>query len=92
MQIAFHVTAEFTALALLGSAMALPTGKSWAANAYFLSAGMLNYTVINSAGYFVQQGQQALVGMFALLLVFAVLSVAGLWGGALRLYWLRRAR
>jgi hypothetical protein len=39
-------------------------------------AGMLIYSVIVSPGYFAQQGQWALVAMFAVLLVLAIVSVA----------------
>jgi hypothetical protein len=41
--------------------------------------GLLIYTVIVSPGYFAQSGQWPLVGMFALLLVLAVLSIRSLW-------------
>ena len=40
--------------------------------------GMLVYTVIVSPGYFAQKGQWPLVGMFAIVLAFAIVSIVNL--------------
>lgn len=75
-RIVFHLIGEFvTAAGLLVSGLALLKERQWASKAYFVAAGMLLYSVIVSPGYFAQQGQWALVGMFALLLVLALRSI-----------------
>ena len=75
--IAMHLAAEFiTAAGLILSGWGLLIHKSWGAKAYLVFAGMLVYSVIVSPGYFAQQGQWALVAMFAILLALAVTSVA----------------
>jgi hypothetical protein len=78
-RIAAHLLAEFvTALGLMVASIALLMRAPWAPPAYLVFAGMLIYSVIASPGYFAQQGQWALVAMFAVLLVLAVLAVFGL--------------
>jgi phosphotransferase system glucose/maltose/N-acetylglucosamine-specific IIC component len=78
-RIGFHLVAELvTAVALVVSGAALLTNKSWGASLYLVSAGMLIYTVINSPGYFAQQGDWAFVVMFAVLIVLALVSVVKL--------------
>ncbi len=42
---------------------------------YLLAAGMLLYSVIVSPGYFAQQEQWGLVGMFAIVLIFTLTSI-----------------
>jgi hypothetical protein len=69
-RLAFHLAAEAgAALALLISGAALLGGKPWGRTCSLVALGMLMYTVIVSPGYFAQQGQWPLVGMFAVLLV-----------------------
>jgi hypothetical protein len=76
-RIRFHLAAEFmTAIALLASGVALLTGQPWGRWFYLLAAGMLLYTVIVSPGYFAQKGQWAFVGMFAVVLLLALIGVA----------------
>ena len=79
-RIAFHLAAELiTAAGLVVAGVALLRRLAWGAASYLFFAGMLVYSVIASPGYFAQQGQWALVGMFAVLLglaVSAALSVA----------------
>ena len=76
-RIVMHLAAEFiTAAGLIISSWGLLQRKGWGANAYMVFAGMLIYSVIVSPGYFAQQGQWALVAMFAVLLVLAIVSVA----------------
>jgi hypothetical protein len=43
--------------------------------AYLFFASLLTYSVIASPGYFAQQGQWLMVGMFALLLILTLVSV-----------------
>ena len=72
----FHWAAEFaTALALLAGGVGLLAGWAWAPPAYLVAMGMFLYTIINSPGYFAQQGQWAPVVMFALLLLLALVSL-----------------
>ncbi len=76
-RIRFHLAAEFTtALVLLVSGLALLTDQPWGRCFYLLAAGMLLYTVIVSPGYFAQKGQWAFVGMFAIVLLLTLVSVA----------------
>ena len=76
LRIRFHLVAEFaTAVALLVGGFALLTDQTWGVRFYLLAAGMLLYTVIVSPGYFAEKGQWGFVGMFALLLVLALVSV-----------------
>ena len=78
-QFAFHFVAEMvTAIGLLISGIAMLKGKAWAARLYLAFAGMLIYSVINSPGYFAQQGQGIFVVMFGILLALALVSVARL--------------
>ena len=77
LRIRFHLAAEFaTALALLVGGLALLTGQAWDRWFYLLAMGMLLYTVIVSPGYFAQKGQWAFVGMFAVVLLLALVSIA----------------
>ena len=77
LRIRFHLAAEFaTALALLVGGLALLTGQAWGRWFYLLAMGMLLYTVIVSPGYFAQKGQWAFVGMFAVVLLLALVSIA----------------
>jgi hypothetical protein len=72
-RIALHLTAEFlTAAGLIVAGIAVLRRATWGAGAYLVFAGMLTYSVIASPGYFAQQGQWALVAMFAVLLVLAI--------------------
>lgn len=78
-RILFHMTAEFaTALCLIFAGCALRQGRSWGKSFAMFAAGMLAYTVMVSPGYFAQQGQWPLAGMFAVLLALDVASVVTL--------------
>lgn len=75
-RIALHLAAEFfTAACLILSGVALLRKAPRAKDFALLSSGMLTYTVIVSPGYFAQQGQWSLVGMFAILLSLNILNV-----------------
>ncbi len=74
-RLAFHLAAEFaTALGLIAGGVALLRRLPWAKTVYLTAAGMLLYSVV-SPGYFAQQGQWAFVGMFAVLLVLALIAI-----------------
>jgi hypothetical protein len=76
LRIRFHLAAEFaTAIALLTGGLALLTNQAWGRWFYLLAMGMLLYTVIVSPGYFAQKGQWPFVGMFALVLLLALVSI-----------------
>ena len=77
LRIRFHIAAEFvTAIALLIGGIALLTNQSWGQWFYMAAMGMLLYTVIVSPGYFAQKGQWPFVGIFAVVLVLALISIA----------------
>jgi hypothetical protein len=77
LRIVFHLAAEFTtAIALLVGGIALLTGQTWGRWFYLLAMGMLLYTVIVSPGYFAEKGQWAFVGMFAVVLLLTLVSIA----------------
>jgi hypothetical protein len=79
-RIALHLAAEFiTALGISVSAIGLIMQTTWGAKAYLLFSGMLVYSMVASPGYFAQQGQWALVGMFAVLLALAMVSLSLVW-------------
>jgi len=76
-RIAFHLAAEFLmAAALIASGAGALRGHKWARPLLLAALGMAIYSEIVSPGYFAQQGQWPLVGMFALLLAGALVSVA----------------
>jgi hypothetical protein len=75
-QIAFHLAAEFlTAVALIFAGVALLAQSLVGYPLTLLALGMLLYTLINSPGYFAQQGQWPMVLMFAALLILALVSL-----------------
>lgn len=79
LRIAFHLAAEFvTAACLIFAGVALLRGKAYARGLALFAAGMLAYTAVVSPGYFAQQGQWPLVGMFAVILVLDLLNAARL--------------
>jgi hypothetical protein len=76
LRIGFHITAEIaTAVALIIGGLGLLTDQTWGQPAILVSLGMLLYTVIVSPGYYAQKGVWAFVGMFAILLVLALVSI-----------------
>lgn len=71
-----HLLAEMvTAVALIATGVALLQRRPWAAGAAPTALGMLVYTVINSSGYFAEQGEWPPVAMFAVLLILALISL-----------------
>ena len=72
----FHKVAELvTAIALLAGGVGLLLEWAWASRVYLISMGMLLYTVINSSGYFAQKREWPMVGVFAVILVFGLISL-----------------
>ena len=75
-RISFHLAAEsLTAAVLIVSGLALIWQKDWAFPVFMLALGMLSYTVVVSPGYFAQDGEFALVGMFVILWVLTMAFV-----------------
>lgn len=74
-RIALHLAAEFvTAAGLVIAGLAILRRAAWGMKAYLFFAGLLTYSVIASPGYFAQQGQWLMVGMFAVLLILTLVS------------------
>ena len=63
---------------LISSGIALLSGLQWAITSYLISLGMLFYTLIVSPGYFAQQGEWKWVGIFAVLMIAGLISLAPL--------------
>lgn len=82
LRIRFHLAGEFlTAAALMVGGGGLLAGTGWGVPLYLVATGMLLYTVIVSPGYFAEQRQWPLVGMFAVLLVLALVGLGLVWAG-----------
>jgi len=78
-RIAFHLAGELvTALALIISGTATFKSVNWGKKVLLVGLGMVIYSEIVSPGYFAQLGQWALVAMFAVFLLGAVVSVINL--------------
>ena len=75
-RIGFHLAAEFmTAVALIAGGVGLLINSGWGLTVYLISIGMLFYTVIVSPGYFAQKGEWPMVGVFAVMLILALISL-----------------
>jgi hypothetical protein len=75
-RIRFHLAAEFaTAIALIVGGLGLLTEQVWGRQVYLIAMGMLLYTVIVSPGYFAQKGEWPMVGMFAVVLILALVGI-----------------
>jgi hypothetical protein len=75
-EIGYHLAAEtLTALALVTAGVGLFRCHAWAWRLYPVALGMLLYTVINSAGYYAQLGEIAMVGMFTVLTAATLLLI-----------------
>ena len=72
----FHWVVEFsTAIALLVGGFGLLLDCTWGLKVYLVSMGMLLYAVVNSSGYFAEKRQWLMVGMFAVILILALVSL-----------------
>jgi len=77
--ISFHLAAEFsTALLLIVGGIATLEPKIWGKQVLLVGLGMVIYSEIVSPGYFAEQGQWAMVAMFAIILFGAVYAVLSL--------------
>jgi hypothetical protein len=76
--LAFHLTAELlTALALIAAGAGLLRGWGmWPRILFPVALGMVLYSVVASAGYFAQLRAWGLVGMFAVLFLLSLASLA----------------
>ncbi len=80
MNLRFHLVAEgLCAGALIAGGLGVLADASWGVSVSLVALGMLIYTVINSPGYFAQRREWRMVGMFAVLLVLAVISLIAIW-------------
>ena len=71
-RIGMHLVAEFvTAVLLIVGGVALLKSWKYGINLFQVSMGMLIYTLIQSPGYFAEQGEFAFVVMFAIFLLIA---------------------
>ena len=69
-RIAMHLIAEYsTAIGLIIGGYGLIKSKRWGYNLYLLSTGALIYTLIQSPGYYLQQGNIGFVIMFAVFII-----------------------
>ncbi|MFB6082195.1 MAG: hypothetical protein ABEJ67_05170 [Halanaeroarchaeum sp.] len=67
-EIWFHLVAELvTATALIASGVGLLRGRPWARWLLPIALGMLLYSVINAAGYYLDRRDATMVGLFAVL-------------------------
>lgn len=64
-----------TAVMLIISGVSLLAGAPIAREIYLIATGMLFYTSIVSPGYFAQKGVWAWVGVFAALIILAIMGV-----------------
>jgi len=71
-RIVMHLAAEFvTAVLLIVGGIALLRGWRYGINLFQVSMGMLIYTLIQSPGYFAEQGEFVFVVMFAIFFLIA---------------------
>lgn len=76
-RITYHLIGEFlTAILLLIGGFGLFTNRGWGFHVFLISMGMLLYTVIVSAGYYGQNGDMIMVGMFTIFQILTVLFVS----------------
>lgn len=72
-RIGMHISAEIiTALLLIAGGIGFYTNKQWGKNLYLIALGMLLYTLIQSPGYFLEQGDYAMVLMFFVMFVLGL--------------------
>ena len=77
--IGLHLAAELVlALTLAVGGIAVWQGRQWGSKLLLVGLGMAIYSEIASSGYFAQQGTWALVIMFAVLLLGAMIGVRAL--------------
>lgn len=76
--ISFHIAAEMVmAVLLIISGIGISSRKKWSVKLFTLSAGLVLYSVINSSGYYAQNGNILMVVLFMVLLILTVM-ISGL--------------
>jgi hypothetical protein len=77
LEILYHLIAEIlTASFLLLSGFGLLSGKKWGFHTFLISLGLLFYTVIVSAGYYIQTEEYGIVIMFTTLQIITAAFIA----------------
>lgn len=77
-RIIMHLAAEYTtAILLIVAGYGLLRNIRWGFYMYLFSTGMLIYTLIMSPGYYAQQEEFGFVGMFAALMILAIVLLIG---------------
>jgi len=75
-EIIYHLIAEFlTAILLIIAGIGLVKQKNWSFHLFFVSLGMLFYTTIVSAGYYVDAGELIMLSMFSFLQILTFLFI-----------------
>ncbi|NYT12511.1 MAG: hypothetical protein GKC03_08210 [Methanomassiliicoccales archaeon] len=75
----YHIIAEFlTGLLLVAAGVSSILDARWSFEISLVALGMLIYTVINSAGYYAQRGEKAMVFMFVFLGALALIAIVSL--------------
>lgn len=73
----FHIAGEMiTAVCLITAGAGLLMSQDWGRQLYFVAMGMLLYTMIVSPGYFAQKGDWKWLGIFGVLIVLGLVSLA----------------
>lgn len=76
--ISFHIAAEMVmAVLLIISGIGISSRKKWSIRLFTLSAGLVLYSVVNSSGYYAQQGNYLMVVLFMVLMILTVV-ISGL--------------
>jgi len=78
----FHIAGEMvTACMLIASGIGLLAAAAWAPTVFYISSGLLFYTVIVSPGYFAQKGNWIWVFAFGVILTLGIVAVLVVAGG-----------
>ncbi len=75
-EIISQLAAEFmTATVIVFSSIAILNKRPWSRTAYLLASGMVIYSVVDNAGYFIQLHEWPMAIIFSLLLLLTVVSI-----------------
>ena len=75
-EIIYHLIAEFlTGIILIISGIGLFKQKKWSFHLFMVSLGMLFYTTIVSAGYYIDRSELSIVIMFSFLQILTFLFI-----------------
>ncbi|TCT16069.1 hypothetical protein EDC18_10285 [Natranaerovirga pectinivora] len=78
-ELGMHLLAEIaTAIILIIGGIGVIKSKHWGVHIYFISMGMLLYTIPNSAGYFLENKEYGLVIMFGIFLVASLIFLVSM--------------